>query len=568
MSVSDYAFYFGREFETHEDIFYYNGRIVSDEMFAENGFVYSIDRVVEPIRNGAELLTDKSKPYSYSTYYNLINQFSELYYNEQATNKQAGADEGLKVDSLFNLAYPQLVIDINSEKTKPPKGTFGLPGNVTIRYHHGIVAPTNEAFNQLVSQYLSGTNNWGSVEDAPENIKRIIANSCLSINAIYPTDIQKGFMNGESDIIQIDESSIIQKEFGSNCTFIGVNKPIVPRAFSSVAGPVYLRKGFSKVMWAIESAGLLSALKRKDANYSFFVESDLLSSADSSFLYNPSTKQFSAVSLYPSVRTIPLTVTDLRILLLNHIGLDQPKGIARKEFIKNMAGNFLIFDNVSKEVKGTAPSTYGYQGSEETRVFPRKINSNSDNGSTYEIDNWLNFGASSIFSTISTKYPKFHALMKKAGLSDDKLFKYKFISDNKNYTVFMPNDSVLSVTNTDVMSVPELKNFLLMHFVQGDMIFTDGNKNSGYYETARVDQSSSPHATIYTKIRIETGIDKITIPSKEGLISVVVDESPTSNILTAVNINTAEPTAYPNVMNNGVIHEIQKVLLFKEVDTK
>jgi uncharacterized surface protein with fasciclin (FAS1) repeats len=324
-------------------------------------------------------------------------------------------------------------------------------------------------------------------------------------------------------------------------------------------------------MTAIETTGLLSALKMREANYSFFIVPDALTSADSSLLYNPVTKQFSAINVIPgehSYTTYNLNVSDLRILLLNHIGLDQPKGIARKEFIKNMADNYLIFDNVSKEVRGTSPTTYGFRGSKVVHIIPRKISANADNGTTYEIDNWFNFNANSIYITISTKYPKFHSLLKKAGLSQDNLYKYNFLSDNQNYTVFVPSDSVLNVTNTNDLSQTELKNFLLMHFIQGDIIFTDGNKQSGYYETARIDDSSTPFVTVYTKIRIETDIDKITIPSKNGSPSVVVDESPTSNILAGISLSASDGEIFPNIMNNGVIHEIQKVLLFEEVDTK
>lgn len=568
LSTNDYSFYFDRQFENANDLYYCNGRIISDEIFAENGFVYKIDRVVKPLKNGVELLTDKGNPYSYRSFYNLINQFAEMYYNEQETYKQPGADQGLKVDSLFNLTYPQLVFDINSEKTEAPKGSVGLPSNVTIRYQQGIVAPTDEAFNQLVSQYLIGINNWGSLEDAPENIKRIIVNSCLSINPIYLTDVQKGFLNGESDIIKIDESSIIQKDYGSSCTFIGVNKPIIPRAFNSVAGPVYLQKGFLKVMLAIENAGLLPALKRKDANYSFFVEPDNLTSTDSSLFYNSLTKRFSVITLFPDRKETILTVADLRNLLLNHIGLDQPKGIAKKEFIKNMAGNYLIFDNVTKEVKGTVPTTFGYNGSTIKNIIPNKISTNSDNGSTYEIDNWFNFGSSSLFMTISSKFPKFHSLLKKAGLTNDNLYTYKFISTSKNYTVFVPNDSVLNMTNTNTMSAMELENFLLMHFIQGEMIFTDGNTQSGYFETCRVDESSTPFKTVYTKIKIEPGIDKITIPSKNDFPLIVVNESPTSNLLTSTKLVTSFPGAYPSLTTTGVVHEIKNALFLNQVDTK
>lgn len=567
LSTSDFEFYFGRQFENVDDIYYTGGRIMGTEIFAENGFVYVIDRVAEPLKNGVEILTDNSKGNSYTTYYNLVNLFSEFTYNEKATLAQPGAAQGMRVDSLFNVTYPQLVFDIINEKTKPPRGVYGI-SNASIRYHHGIVAPTDAALKQLESQYLAGGNNWGSIEAAPENIKRIIANSSLSINPVYPSDFQKGFLNGEMDLVQVDESSIVQKEYGSNCTFIGVNKPIVPRAFSSVTGPVYTRKGYAKVMMAIEKAGLLPALKRKGANYSFFVESDMETSLDSSFFYDSYFEQFYAATMYPAIKAYPLSIDDLRILLLNHIGVDQPKGIAKIEFIKNLAGNYITFNNVTKEVRGTAPSTFGYQGAKTVTVIPTKISTNSDNGVTYNINSWLSFSVNDIFSSIQNRYPKFHALIKKAGYTQDKLSKYTFMSDNQSYTAFIPSDSILNLTNTSAMTTKELQDFVLMHFVQGDMIFTDGNKSTGYYETCRVDESSTPYTTVYTKIKIQPGIDQITIPAKDGSPLVVVKESPKANFLTGRSLSATGSERYPNCINTGVIHEINKVLRFGEVDTR
>jgi uncharacterized surface protein with fasciclin (FAS1) repeats len=572
LGTSDYEFYFGRPLEAATDLYYVGSKIISNETFAENGFIYVIDRVVEPLKNGAELLSDNSKGNSYSSYYNLLNQFSELRYNDVETFKQPGASDGLKVDSLFDLDYPQLVFNVTSERTKAPRNSSltQLPPDVTTRFHHAIVAPTNDALKQLENRYLAGGNNWGSIADSPENIKRMIVNSCMSINPVYFTDVQKGFLSGEDDIVKIDESSIVQKEYGSNCTFIGVNKPIVPRAFSSITGPIYTRRGFSKVMMAIEKVRLLSALKRKDATYSFFVESDENSSIDSSFIYTGIglIKSFQAISLAPQVKVQPFSDTDLRILIMNHVALGRPKGIARKEFIRNLAGNFIIFDNVTKEVRGTAETTYGYKGTQKVKNIPQKISTNADNGETYEIGNWMNFSYKDLFGELSTNYKKFHQLIRKAGLSLDKVNKYSFISENQNYTVFAPTDSLLSTINTDAMSSAQLKNFVMMHFVQGDLIFTDGNKESRYYETARIDESSTPYTTVNTKIRIETGIDQITIPYKDGSTGVVVNESPKSNIITGRSLGTVSGEAFANSMVNGVIHEIRKPLLFDQVDTK
>jgi hypothetical protein len=123
--------------------------------------------------------------------------------------------------------------------------------------------------------------------------------------------------------------------------------------------------------------------------------------------------------------------------------------------------------------------------------------------------------------------------------------------------------------NTDAMSLVQLQDFLLLHFVQGELIFTDGNKPSGFFETARVDEASTPFSTIYTKIKIETGIDKITIPAKNGDAAVVVNESAKTNVLTGRSLSTSgQQSIFPNSLNNGVIHEIKKPLVFDLVDTQ
>ena len=575
LSSSDFEFYFGRPFLS-PDIYYCGGRITSPELFAENGFVYVIDQVVEPLKNGIEFLTDNSKN-NYSTFYNLLNMFSEFSYNATATSKQPGAAQGFKVDSLYNLTYPKLVFDINSELTKAPRGTYGLPGNVSIRYQQGILAPTNDAMDQLVSQYLAGGNNWGNIENAPENIKRIIVNSCLSINAIYPTDVQKGILNGESDNITIDGSSVVQKGYGSSCSFIGVNKPVVPRAFSSVTGPIYLRKGFSKVMYAIEASGLLPALKKPGVNYSVYVESDNSSAIDSTLLMRDGLygqKIFFLSMMYPAVKLYPLNPSDIRTLILNHVATDQPKGLARREFVKNLAGNYIIYDNITHVVQGTSPSTFGYNGAKQVLNIPRQISTNSDNGSTYEIDSWFNFSVSNVFNTLLVKFPKFHALIKKAGLSQDALSTYSFMSQTVNYTVFAPSDSLLNTmtATTSAMTTAELKKFVMMHFIPGQILFTDGKMTSGYYETCRVDERSTPFAPVYTQIKIEGGIDKITIASVGGTNDVVVNESPRTNMILSKAIVSGAVTTvadtYINSVVNGVVHEIKNPLLFGQIDTQ
>lgn len=567
LEKSDYEFYFDRSFEGGNEIYFAGAKIVSDEIFAENGFVYVVDKVVEPLDNAMEIVSKGDNAEQYKLFQEVVNQFPRFEYNEERTNDQPGADLGLKVDSLFDLSFPELTFDVSSEKTSPPSGTYGLPQNVTIRYHHGFMAPTNAAFTKFEDDYIKIPGGWGSLDGAPENIKRIIANTYMSINTIYPSDFAKGFYNGEKDIVRLDEANIVEKEFGSNSTFIGLNSAIIPRAFNSVTGPVYLLRGYSKVMYGIEQSGLLSALKRENEHYMFFVESDANTTQDSSFLYNSRRETFSAFQINPgSFRQYPLNLEDLRTLFLNQVAKGQPKGTARKEFIPNLAGNYIIVNNETGEYSGTGLTTSGYKGSEVMPEYPRLL-SEADNGTTYDVQNWFSFAGASLFAKISTDYPKFHGLLKKAGLSDDKNYRYKFISNNEYYTVLIPSDEALDNAGVNTLPVNELKDLLQLHFLQGELIFTDGSSQSGYYETARQDERSTEYTKIFTQVYVNTGIDVIELPTNNGENYVeIVEAGGSTNILTAVSLGTGQEV-YPVLYNNAVIHEIDKVLNIDELDT-
>ncbi len=568
---NDYEFYFNRPFEGGNNIYFGNGKIVSDEVFSENGFIYVVDAVVSPLKNAYEIMTDPENSVDYDQFFTLVNEFARFAYNREKTFEQPGADLGYEVDSLFDLDFPELTFDLSNELTSPPADAYGMPANVTFRYHHGILVPNDQAFESFVNEYIKIPGGWGTLEGAPRHIRRIIANSHMSEYPLYATDLQRGFTNGEIDVVELDQSTIIQKQFGSNATFLGLNKAIVPRAFSSVTGPIYLRQGYTKVMMAIEATKLLPTLKRKGQNYLLFVESDSNTSQDSSLLYSTIDGRFSTISTSGDGTFVEyrLNNRDLRTLLLTHVAIEKPKGQARKEYMLNMAGSYLIFNNETGEVSGTAPTTDGYMGMEIIPNFPTAL-AETDNGTTYDIKNWFSFSSSNLFTQISTNFPEFHALLQKAGLSKDKEAKYTFISESEVYTVFAPSAEAIAESGLDALPIDELVKVLQFHFIQGRILFTDGNKPGGYLETARIDEKSTPFSTIYTQVNVETGVDVIRFRGKNGSVFTEINESESTNYLAGIIYESTDDRddVFPYIVNNAVIHRVDKVLDVQELNTK
>jgi uncharacterized surface protein with fasciclin (FAS1) repeats len=566
----DYKYYFNRDISP-SDILFESAKIISNEIFAENGFVYEIDKVAVPIKNAYQLLSDNYPSHSYKKFLSMVNNYAHFEYNRGETERQAGADQGIIVDSVFDLSFPELVFDLANEKTSAPGNSLGLPSDVTIRYHHGIVAPSDAAIDKFVNNYLTGPDNWGSFEETPVQIQKIIVNSYLSAGSIYPSSFESGFINGLSDRITIDPASIIQKYFSSNSTFIGVDEPIIPRVFQSVTGPIYQKKGYSTVFQAIEASGLLSALKRENTNYLLFVESDKRLAVDSSLIYDINNKRFSAHILFEgeetqSEKTI-LTSLDIRLLLLNHIAVEIPKKIARIEFIPTLSDNYLIVNNETGEISGTLPTTFGFNGSIPEPNFPVEISQNADNGITYEINNWFSFSSLNLRAKLMSSYKNFHDLLVKAGFDDDKSFTYKFLNSNSIYTVFAPSNEAVAASGMDTLSIPALQKALQLHFVRGNIIFTDGKKTEGFYETTRIDEKSTPVSTINTHIYIKPGIDNINLIGKDENNYITINESSSANIIFSREIGAGN-TAIKNIVAAGVIHGIDKAINFEMIKSK
>ncbi len=551
---NDYQFYFNREFEPGE--IYYAGAQIDNEIPAENGFIYKSDRLILPLKNGEEIMANGSGDLSYYTMLNMIYEFSQLRSNFEATYNQPGAEQGADVDTLYDVDYPDLLFNISSE--------INGKQNLTIREHHGLLAPTDNAFETFNAAYIDP--GWGSLENLPSVIKSIIINTHMSERAIYPTDIYTGFLNGAEDRLFIDAGDIVQKTYGSNCSFIGMNKVIVPRAFKSVARPVYLERGYLNMLYAMERTKVLSAIKSEDGDFSFYIPSDKetgLYGGDSSLFVNyldvAQTKYNFRAFDAGSRRFVTITTPVLRKMLLNQIGARTPTGIPQKEFIENLGGNFIVVDNVSGTVSGSAPSTYGYKGSEPIDIKPELYNQPTDNGNAYLVNAFFSFTNRTFWTLFTSKFLKFQQLLRTAGLYDVIHNDYPFLTKNEYYTVFIPSDSVIDHHRLDTLPKEDLRKLLQYHFVKGQLIFTDGYQNEDHYKTTRLDEKSNEITTKYSTLHIRPTPDLIQIIDKNGNVYATIPENKDrTNIMVTIDADNSSDYGF---ITTGVVHVIDHLLV-------
>jgi len=559
----DYEFYFGRPFES-ASIYYAGAKVIQGEIFAENGFVYIIDRVVEPLLNAKQLLEKEYSGESYKSFLGMIYLFPRFEINRDATYDQQEAREGKKYDTLFNLSFNGLPFAIHEELTGPNINIT----DYTYLFHNGVFVPTDKAFQEFLDEVVtakSGYPHWSSYASIPLDIKKIILNTHLSRTPVYRTNITEGFENAYGNIITIDESNIIRKEFGSNCTFMGLDKAIVPKAFSSVTGPVYLRPGYSTFMYAMQFARVLPAITRPGEEYLFFPISDQVFSEDSSLFVvwdDIDLNRYHFISFERSTEQWINNVSrkDLAKRIMNQVGISLPNGSANKEFIENLAGNYIIWDNVNNTVQGGVHNVFGWKGDSLITIHPVLLEEPTDNGKTYRVTGWFQNVNKVMYNALSG-YPKFKSLLIKAGLYDEIRYRFTFLTEGENYTIFIPSDAALDNCQADTLPEDELAQFLKYHFVKGDIIFTDGKKIWNNYETLRVDETSTRYTTYYSTLNIRPGPDMIEILDVNSDPYITVNEAVgKTNIMIATDTDPGQISDL-DFITTSVIHEIDGVLI-------
>jgi len=558
LSTDDYEFYFDRQFD--RDYLYYAGaRVGNENIFGENGFVYVVDKVVKPLLNARQILERELPGESYKTFLELIDQYSLFEFNSEVTFDQPAAREGRLFDSLFNLSYPELSFDIHDELT----GT----GLNTYMHHNALFIPTDEGFQKFLDEVLtvkSGYPHWPDLKSIPLELKKIILNTHLASYPVYRTDIIKGIKNTQGNTIRIDEGNIIRKEFGSNCTFLGLNYPIVPRALSSVTGPVYLRPDFGTFMYAVQKTNALTTIRRETAEYCFFAIPDKILAADSSLMLEWKDRELNQYNFraYNRIdeKMVSVQSRDLKKRILNHVGISLPDGSANKEFIETLGGNYIRWNNIDQAARGSRPSVFGYKGDSIITVHPELFQEPTDNGSAYSVNSWFNYYMKDILLTLSA-YSKFKSLIEKAGMYDAKFYRFTFLTDGEFYTIFLPSDEALDNYGVDTLSVEDLRKFIKYHFIRGDLIFTDGKKPWKEYETLRKDESSTMYVDYYSSINIRPGQDKIEILDAGGNPYVtIMEQGVKTNIMVGTDSDEYNESNI-DYITTAVIHEIDTVLV-------
>lgn len=391
LTPEDYNFYFKRAYEPG-NVYYAGAKIIRWDIFAENGFVHVIDRVVEPMLNAQEQLEREVPGESYQLFLDMVYWYYPHFdLNMVATNRQPGVKEGAVVDTLWDLNYAALAFN-------PQKEQFDIVNQTLVR-HNGLIAPIDAPFQKFIDEiltYKSGFPHWNDYKSLPQDVVDIIVGQNFKSSPVYPSRSQyKKIFKGTSRFHQ-NEEDIIRKDFGSNSTFIGLSSYIPDRVFTSVTAPVFCRPAFSTFRQAMVYSGTYDVIASHKGPLYLFPITDYSLMADSSLELNWIDKDKNLYAFAAYNRNMhkweSINSKTLGSWILNQVGTSVSGAGTSKETIKTLGGNYLTWDHTNNTIQGTSPSTFGYKGSVIVTNSPFPLNEPTDNGKSYTVKNWFNFG--------------------------------------------------------------------------------------------------------------------------------------------------------------------------------
>jgi len=506
--------------------------IVEADVPAQNGWIHKINKVLIPPGNHHDILTEKPE---FSVFRELLEKNTYYQYSSSYTTAQdneGDVNEDGILDSLFlrmNNLFPS--------GSSPAGENVGYNGRQNILT---LFAPTNDALQQFFVNYTTG---YSSIYQIGEYWINWYIRHYIGTN-YWPSKFSTLTEDWEWDLVpsmvdcNISEGDVYYSQMASNGPFCGIKKFFLPKIYESVAQPIL---GNSEYEWFCDMLTFYLAdqlLNEEGLKFTLFAPTNKAIDA-SGYMFRNGLGGWGIYS-----KSNPLAPLDRRQasdMVKTHVVFGE---LSESDFEE---GSFI--ESAQHTYIGVGTNGI-YAGGDLTQARMSDAEMVSDKGVLYKIDRMLVSPRFSIFDMLTNQnifpqYSKFYQLCMESGLilldENQQPLSLNNISVGTYYTCFFPTNQALTegIANGTVPSdADSLQQFLRYHFVEG-VIFDDGEK-SGEFNTTRIDEETG---YLFNKIEIINNKGDLKIKDNLG------------NIRNVVSAN--------QMAENGVIHQIDSILLFK-----
>lgn len=242
-----------------------NASVAEYEIITDNGYLYLIDRVIEPLNTIYDELKERG---NYSTYLELYNRYEYYEYDEQLT-----IDFGTTGDSLYlhlhEIPLPSIAIEWATTNYRD------IISNSAISY--STFAPSNDALDKLMDEYWApgGYSSFSDVHSTAVNY--LVENTVYATSIIFPEQITKGeVINYYDTTISFDVDAVPAENRAvcQNGVLYGLEELFMPASFTAVPGASFRNKAYSWYLYMLDGSSLIPALSSNESQFTLFVPSN------------------------------------------------------------------------------------------------------------------------------------------------------------------------------------------------------------------------------------------------------------------------------------------------------
>jgi len=539
-----------------------------------NGWIYFVDKVVEPRQNLDDWLLNAS---DYSLFSDLFNRFS-IFVEAGGYNFPLKRSNILLNRHRYRIDM-ELCFEVVSDDNNSSSSTLKASSGFT------VLAPKNEALDGFIDSYfedyprfreLMYTFDKTSMEVLHvENILRtVITPSMFLDRMIFPSNLvsEKGVYNYDGTHYQLNAEEIVDYAFCSNGYAYGVANFEVPRTFASILRPIFTTPDYSYIAEAIIYTDVLAYLNDVNSSYTFllptneafnkqniymmdvktyndnYAEEDVIEGEDATLMEAVFLRIDSLNNNYDV-----LEKQDLFSIIFNHLFTEEIALTSGTQHAMNALGYYTAYNSDSIWSGGNMEERWVEEDdliTEGTPVIPSPLEAFTapfvDNGKVHVIDNLIKKPERNLVEALSVNpaYSTFRTLCENANLlSGDNLAIYG------NYTtVFVPANSVLDQYIAEgnlPTDAEELQNFVRYFFIERDQFSTSAV--NVVTETHNVDtEQSTEFNKVYRTISLNGTPGNLQVRGLNNNTGIQVIEGENSNI----------------ICSNGIIHQINGVLQY------
>ncbi|BDD10446.1 hypothetical protein FUAX_28780 [Fulvitalea axinellae] len=471
----------------------HRARIVNPDIPASNGILHELDRVVPPLKNIDLLMADM--PDKFSLFRSLCDRFAEYGFSLAGTERQPLNNLGYR-DSVYVKYYPKLEGSCNQANTSIAQDLVSNRTGTNLHQGENTALSTYIPTNDVLQTYLDQTflnGRYESMDDVPlEALAYLVGNhmAFLEVTWARPSDLSNG-LTGLNEPMSLDKDrDVVMATFANNGVFYGINKVLEPNIYKSVASSIIFDPEYGLLLkMFVENAQVKQLLSNSDSELTFFPVSDQGLNFEYGLEYDELREVLTKLDGNGQVELA--STSFINDLINSHlVDGEALADVQGRRFLETVKGEFVCVEN------GTV---YGGGNFEQnTSIEVLESDAEGNNGVAHKLS------APILPATLTANdYVKGKP---KSSVPEDGLVAYNAFRDLFNkaeisvpsgeITLLVPtndaiNEALLAgkipglATDGSVEDEAKFKNFLYLHIITEERIYSDGQKSGKFVTKAK-----------------------------------------------------------------------------------